>query len=201
MADINGEVVGAKAQRDAHKNHKMESRELKFKANITDEQYQKAHKYEFFHRTFTQLVILIAIVMLAQSLINGTFTNPDEPMFTKISIILTAFVALIGMPAFVGTQMGNIKKNNDFWVNNQRFVLNFKGVSVSSQHGDRRLRWREFTRITESEDAILFKLYRFHMIVLPLADFRPDEKQQIKDIIMDNTRNLQVKVKLRKNNK
>lgn len=201
MADINGEVVGAKAQRDALKNHKLESRELKFKVSISDEEYQKAHKYEFFHRTFSQLVILIAIVMLAQSLINGTFTDPNEPAFTKILILVTVFVALIGMPVFVGTQMGNIKKNNDFWVNDQRFVLNFKGVSVCSQHGDRRLRWREFTRITESENAILFKLYRFHMIVLPLDEFRPDEKQQIKEIIMENTRNLQVKVKLRKNNK
>ena len=91
-----------------------------------------------------------------------------------------------------------MRDNNDFWVNDQRIVLNFKGVSVCSHHGDRRLHWREFSRIFETDESIVFVLLKFHMVVLPLAGLPEDEKEQIRGMIRKNTANQRARVKLKR---
>lgn len=199
MADINEEVVGTKSdKKDSRKSHKLESREFKLKTTITDAQYTKAHIFEFFRRPMTQVVILLAIALLVQAILNKTFVDPDVPLLQKLGIVAIALVCVVGMPLFVRGRWKFIKENNDFWVNEQRLILNVKGINVLSHHGERRLQWREIKKIYESEDAILFTLVKFHMVVLPLAGFSEEERHQIRELIRYNTRNLRVKVKLAK---
>lgn len=199
MADINAELMGAqKPQHDARKSHKLASKEFKLRVEITDEQYKKAHFYEFTRRTFTQLIIILAVVLVAQAVISGSFTNPEVPLYTKAGVILVAALAFIGLPLFVKGRWRFMRDHNDFWVNDQRFTLNFKGLACISHHGDRRLAWREFNKIMETDEGILFVLTKFHMVVLPLDGFSDDEKQQIRDLIIRNTGAMRIKPKLKK---
>jgi hypothetical protein len=192
LADINEEIVGAKTgKKDNRKNHKLET-------SISDAQYTKAHIFEFFRRPMTQVVILLSVALLVQALLNKTFVNPEVPLLQKVGIVAIALVCVVGMPLFVRGKWKFIKENNDFWLNEQRYTLNVKGVGVLSHHGERRLQWREIKKIYESDDAILFTLYKFHMVVLPLEGFSEDERHQIRELIRYNTRNLRVKVKLAK---
>lgn len=199
MSDINAELVGAnQAPKDARKSHKLASKEFKLRVTITDAQYQRAHFYEFIRRTFTQLIIILAVALVVQALLAGTFTDPEVPMTTKAGIVLIAAITFIGMPLFVKGRWQFMRDNNDFWVNDQRFTLNYKGLACISHHGDRRLSWREFKKIMETDEAILFVLLKFHMVVLPLAGFSEEEKQQIRDLIIRNTGAMRVKPKLKK---
>lgn len=199
MADINAELVGAnKPKNDARKSHKLETKEFKMRVTISDAQYRRAHIYEFIRRTFTQLMIIIAIALVAQALIAGTFTDPEVPVTTKAGVVLVAVITFIGIPLFLNGRWKFMRDNNDFWVNDQRFTLNYKGLACISHHGDRRLAWREFKKILETDEAILFVLVKFHMVVLPLAGFDEDEKQQIRDLIIRNTGAMGTKPKLKK---
>ena len=199
MADINEQVVGSAApKKDNQKNARLKTREFKLKTSISDEQYAQAHFQEFYRRTGVQLVVIMAIVLVAQGLISGTFTDPETSVITKAGLILVALGAFLVMPMIVKTRWQHIKRNNDFWVNEQSYVLNGKGLAVKSNHGDRRLQWRELQRIFEVNDTIIFTLYKFHIIVLPLGGFSDEEKQQIREIVLHNTRNLRVKAKLQK---
>jgi hypothetical protein len=146
----------------------------------------------------TQVVILLAIALLVQAILNKTFVDPEVSLLQKLGIVAIALVCVVGMPLFVRGRWKFIKENNDFWVNEQRLILNVKGINVLSHHGERRLQWREIKKIYESEDAILFTLVKFHMVVLPLAGFSEEERHQIRELIRYNTRNLRVKVKLAK---
>lgn len=199
MADINAEVVGAnKPPKNAHKTIKMESKEFKMRTDISDEVYRRAHVYEFIHRTFTQLMIIIAVALVAQALISGTFTDPEVPLTTKLGIVFIAAVGFIGIPLFVNGRWQFMRDNNDFWVNDQRYTINFKGVACVSHHGDRRIAWREFKRIIETDEAIIFVLVKFHMIILPTKGLSDDEKQQLRDLITRNTQSMRTKLKLKK---
>lgn len=199
MADINSEVVGAEQVRqDTIKSHKLENKEFKIKLTISDAQYKRAHFQEFFRRGWSQLIILLAVALLVQTLVSGSFTNPDVSMTAKAGVVLVAVVSFIGMPIYVKNRWKFMRDNNDFWVNDQRLVLNFKGVSVCSHHGDRRLHWREFSKIIETDEAIIFVLLKFHMVVLPLAGLSEDEREQIRELIRKNTANQRAKVKLKR---
>lgn len=201
MADINKEVVGeaATAEKKARRSAKVDLKEFRYKASISDEFYARAHFQEFFRRTNVQLVILLAVAMVVQSLISGTFTNPEVGWLTKGAIVLVALISFFVMPMLAKTRWQFMKQNNDFWVPDQRFLINGKGISVTSKHGDRRLQWREVRRIFESDEAIIFSMYKFHMLVLPMKDFEPNEKQRIRDMIYYYTRTTRIKPKL--NNK
>lgn len=201
MADINKEVVGEamNAEKKAQNRAKLEYREFRYKTSISDEFYARAHFQEFFRRTNVQLVILLAVAMVAQSLLSGTFTNPDVGWFAKGSVVLVALLSFFVMPMLAKTRWEYMKNNNDFWVENQRYILNGKGISVSSKHGDRRLQWKEVRRIFESDEAIVFSLYKFHMVVLPMNEFESNEKQRIRELIYYYTRTTRIKPKL--NNK
>lgn len=199
MADINEELVGAKKpHKDANKSQKIESKEIKVRTEISDDVYRRAHMYEFTRRTFNQILIIVAVALLVQSFLTGAFTNPEVPLTTKLGVIAVALITFVAMPLFVSGRWKFMRDNNDFWVNDQRFTLNFKGVACISNHGDRRLAWREFKKIVETDEAILFVLVKFHMVVLPTKGFTEDEKQQIRDLIMRNTNGLRAKPKLKK---
>lgn len=199
MADINAEMVGAnKPRKDANKSQKFEGKEIKMRAEISDDVYRRAHMYEFTRRTFNQILIIIAAALVIQSFLTGTFTDPEVPLTTKLGVIVVALVTFVAIPLFVSNRWKFMRDNNDFWVNDQRFTLNFKGVACISHHGDRRLAWREFSKIIETDEAILFVLLKFHMAVLPMKGFNEDEKQQVRDLIMRYTRGLRVKPKLKK---
>ncbi|HIU10058.1 MAG TPA: YcxB family protein [Candidatus Avidehalobacter gallistercoris] len=199
MADINSDLVGAEqARQDAIKSHKLENKEFKIKLTISDAQYQRAHFEEFFRRGWSQLIILLAVALLVQTLLTGSFTNPDVPWTTKAGVVLVVLFSFLGMPIYVKKRWKFMRDNNDFWVNDQRIVLNFKGVSVCSHHGDRRLHWREFSRIFETDESIVFVLLKFHMVVLPLAGLPEDEKEQIRGMIRKNTANQRARVKLKR---
>lgn len=199
MADINEEIVGAKKQRkDTNKSQKFEGKEIKLRTEISDDMYRRAHMYEFTRRTFNQILIIIAAALLVQSFLTGTFTNPEVPLTTKLGVIVVAFVTFVAMPLFVHGRWRFMRDHNDFWVADQRYTLNFKGLACISNHGDRRLAWREFSKIVETDEAILFVLMKFHMVVLPMRGLDEDEKQQIRDLIMRYTRGLRVKPKLKK---
>lgn len=199
MADINGEVVGAQKEREtAVKSHKVENKEFKIRLTISDAQYKRAHFQEFFRRGWSQLIILLAIALLVQSILSGAFFDPEVGLATKLGVVAVALVTFIGMPAFVKGRWKFMRENNDFWVNDQRIVLNFKGVSVCSHHGDRRLHWREFSRIIETDEAIVFVLLKFHMVVLPLKELSEEEQEQIREMIRHYTSNQRAKVKLKR---
>lgn len=199
MADINEELVGAKKpHKDANKSQKIESKEIKVRTEISDDVYRRAHMYEFTRRTFNQILIIVAVALLVQSFLTGAFTDPEVPLTTKLGVIAVALITFVAMPLFVSGRWKFMRDNNDFWVNDQRFTLNFKGVACISNHGDRRLAWREFKKIVETDEAILFVLVKFHMVVLPTKGFTEDEKQQIRDLIMRNTNGLRAKPKLKK---
>lgn len=201
MADINKDVVGeaVSAEKKARSNAKVEYREFRYKTAISDEFYARAHFQEFFRRTNVQLVILLAVAMVVQALLSGTFTDPEVGWLTKGAIVLVALLSFFVMPMLAKTRWEYMKNNNDFWVANQRFILNGKGISVSSKHGDRRLQWKEVRRIFESDEAIIFSLYKFHMLVLPMNEFEANEKQRIRELIYYYTRTTRIKPKL--NNK
>lgn len=198
MADINQEVVGeaVQAEKKARRNLKLEYKEFRYKTSINDEFYARAHFQEFFRRTNVQLVILLAVAMVAQSLISGTFTDPEAGWFTKGSILAVALLSFFVMPMLAKTRWQYMKQNNDFWVDDQRYLINAKGIFVSSKHGDRRLQWREVRRIFETDEAIIFTLYKFHMVVLPMKEFEAGEKQRIRDLIYYYTRTTRIKPKL-----
>lgn len=199
MADINAEMVGAnKPHKDANKSQKIESKEIKLRTEISDEVYRRAHMYEFTRRPFNQILIIIAVALLVQAFLTGTFTDPEVPLTTKLGIIVIALVTFVAMPLFVSGRWKFMRENNDFWVNNQRFTLNFKGLACVSNHGDRRLAWREFKKIVETDEAILFVLVKFHMVVIPTRGLNEDEKQQLRALIMRNTNGLRAKPKLKK---
>lgn len=199
MADINAEVVGAnKPHKDANKSQKIESKEIKLRTEISDEVYRRAHMYEFTRRPFNQILIIIAVALLVQAFLTGTFSDPEVALSTKLGIIVIALVTFVAMPLFVSGRWKFMRENNDFWVNNQRFTLNFKGLACVSNHGDRRLAWREFKKIVETDEAILFVLVKFHMVVIPTKGLNEDEKQQLRALIMRNTNGLRAKPKLKK---
>lgn len=199
MANINAEIVGAnKAHKETQKNRKFENSEIKLRAEISDDVYRRAHMYEFTRRTFNQILIIVAVALIIQAFLTGTFTDPEVPLTTKLGIIVIGLVTFVVMPLFVSNRWKFMRDNNDFWVNNQRFTLNFKGLACVSNHGDRRLAWREFKKIVETDEAILFVLVKFHMVVLPMGSFSEDEKQQIRALISRNTAALKVKPKLKK---
>lgn len=199
MADINAEVVGAHKQpKDSQKHRKIENTEIKLRAEISDDVYRRAHMFEFTRRTFNQILIIIAVALVIQAFMTGTFTDPDVPLTTKLGIIVIALVTFVAMPLFVSGRWQFMRDHNDFWVNNQRFTMNFKGLACVSNHGDRRLAWREFKKIVETDEAILFVLVKFHMVVLPMKDFSEDEKQQIRALINRYTAGMKLKPKLKK---
>ncbi len=200
MADINNEVVGApqKNQQEKQKKHKLDFKEFKFKTSIDDAFYARAHFEEFFRRTGTQLMIVLAVALIAQSLIAKTFFNPEISLFYKFGIVLVALITFVAMPLLAKKRWPYMKQNNDFWLPEQRFVLNLKGLDANSRRGERRLQWRELRKIFETNEAIVFVVYKFHMVVMPLKDFTEDEKQQIRKLILYCTRNMRIKPKLKK---
>lgn len=200
MADINTEVVGGsqKTQQEKQKKHKLDFKEFKFKTSLDDAFYARAHFEEFFRRTGTQLVFLLAVAVIAQALITNAFFNPEISLYQKIGIVLVGLMTFVAMPLLAKKRWPYMKQSNDFWLPEQRFVLNLKGLSVSSRHGDRRLQWRELRKIFETNEAIVFVVYRFHMVVMPLSDFTEEEKQQIRDLILYCTRNMRIKTKLKR---
>ena len=145
----------------------------------------------------TQLVIVLAVALVAQSIISQMFTNPEVSLFYKIGVVLVAVMSFGVLPWLAKVRWPYMKKNNDFWLSEQRYVLNLKGLSVCTRHGDRRMQWREIRRIFETNEAIVFVIYKFHMVVLPLAEFNEDEKQQIRELILYCTRNMRIKTKLK----
>lgn len=195
-ADINEEQYGRRVKSESSKRQKLDTKEIKLKCHIEDKFFARAHFQEFFRRPGTQLVILLAVALLVQSLLAGTFTDPEISLFYKAGIVMVALGTFVLMPLLANGRWSHIKAGNDFWLNDQSFVLNTKGVQAKSKHGDRRLQWREIRRIFETNEAIVFTLYRFHMVVLPLTSFSQDEKHQIREIIRYCTRNLKVKPKL-----
>lgn len=198
MANINAETVGANKPRKDAKSQKFEAKEIKLKMEISDDTYRRAHLYEFTRRPFNQILIILAAALLIQSFAVGTFTDPEVAIGTKLGIIVVAFVTFVAMPLFVHGRWHFMRDNNDFWVKEQRYTMNFKGLSCISKHGDRRLAWREFNKIVETDDAILFVLVKFHMVVLPTKGMSADEKQQIRELVQRYTRGLRIKPKLKK---
>lgn len=203
MADINNEVVGApqKPQQEKQKKHKLDFKEFKFKTSIDDAFYARAHFEEFMRRTGTQLVILLAVAVIAQSLVAKTFFNPEVSLYYKVGIVLVGLMSFVAMPLLAKKRWPYMKQNNDFWLPEQRFVLNLKGLAVSTRHGDRRLQWRELRKIFETNEAIVFVVYKFHIVVMPLGEFTEEEKQQIRELILYCTRNMRIKTKLKKVNR
>lgn len=200
MADINREIVGEtiKEEKKTRRNAKLEYKEFRYKTAISDEFYAKAHFQEIFRRTNVQLMVLLAIAMVVQAFLSGTFTDPEVGWVTKICVVAIALIAFFILPMLAKTRWEFMKKNNDFWVPEQRFLMNAKGLSVSSKHGDRRLQWREIRRIFETDSAIVFVMYKFHVVVLPMTEFEENEKQRVRDLIMNYTRNTRIKPKLNK---
>lgn len=200
MADINTEVVGGpqKPQQEKQKKHKLDLKEFKFKTTLDDAFYARAHFEEFFRRTGTQLVVLLAVALIAQSLLAKTFVNPEVSLLYKVGIVMVGLMTFVAMPLLAKKRWPYMKQANDFWLLEQRFVLNLKGVSVNSRHGDRRLQWRELRKIFETNEAIVFVVYKFHMVVMPLNEFTEEEKQQIRKLILYCTRNMRIKPKLKK---
>lgn len=198
MADINTEVVGAEpATRQQRQKHKLDFKEFKLKTSIDDAFYARAHFQEFFRRMGVQLVVLLAVALIAQSLISKMFTNPEVSLFYKVGVVLVAVMTFGIMPWLAKVRWPYMKQNNEFWLPEQRYVLNLKGLALCTKHGDRRLQWREIRRIFETNEAIVFVVYKFHMVVLPLAEFNEDEKQQIRELILYCTRNMRIKTKLK----
>lgn len=198
MADINTEVVGGEQPvRQQRQKHKLDFKEFKLKTTIDDAFYARAHFQEFFRRMGTQLVIVLAVALVAQSIISQMFTNPEVSLFYKIGVVLVAVMSFGVLPWLAKVRWPYMKKNNDFWLSEQRYVLNLKGLSVCMRHGDRRMQWREIRRIFETNEAIVFVIYKFHIVVLPLAEFNEDEKQQIRELILYCTRNMRIKTKLK----
>jgi len=200
MADINTEVVGAapSLQKEQRKKHKLDFKEFKLKTKIDDDFYARAHFSEFYRRLNVQIIVLLAVVLVAQSLISQMYFNPEVSLLLKIGVPVVAVLTFVVMPWLVKARWKHIKQNNDFWLTEQRFVLNTKGLDVGTHHGDRRLQWREIRRIFETNEAICFVVYGFHMVVLPLAGFDDEEKRQIRDLILYCTRNMRIKIKLKK---
>lgn len=199
MADINAEVVGGELNKpqEQRKKHKLDFKEFKLKTEISDEFYARAHFQEFFRRTSTQLMVLLAVALIAQSIISKMFFNPEVGLFYKVGVVLVALITFVIMPWMAKVRWPYMKKSNDFWLPEQRYTLNLKGLNVCTKHGDRRLQWREVRRIFETDEAIVFVLYKFHMVVLPMSRFTPEEKRQIRELILYCTRNMRIKTKLK----
>lgn len=199
MADINTEIVGAapNKQKEQRKKHKLDFKEFKLKTTIDDAFYARAHFQEFFKRMSVQLVVLLAAALVAQALISKMYFNPEVGLLPKIGVPLVAIMTFVVMPWLAKVRWPHIKQSNDFWLAEQRFVLNLKGLDVCTKHGDRRLQWREIRRIFETNEAICFVVYGFHMVVLPVSGFDDEEKRQIRDLILYCTRNMRIKTKLK----
>ena len=112
-----------------------------------------------------------------------------------VGILAIQLIAFVGLPLFVKNRCNKLQKNNDFWVNDQKYVVNGKGLSLVSQHGDRRLEWREFRRIFETNEAMVFVVHKFHMVVLPTKEMTQDEKANLRQIVARNTQATRLKPK------
>ena len=133
MADINTEVVGGpqKTQQEKQKKHKLDFKEFKFKTSLDDAFYARAHFEEFFRRTGTQLVVLLAVAVIAQALITNAFFNPEISLYQKIGIVLVGLMTFVAMPLLAKKRWPYMKKSNDFWLPEQRCVLNLKGFPLA----------------------------------------------------------------------
>lgn len=200
MADINAELVGGAAvKKENNKKKKLDLKEFKLKCHIDDQFYARAHFQEFFRRPGTQLVVLLAVALITQAILAKTFTDPEIGTLYKAGIVLVGVCTFIGMPLVVKGRWRIIKQGNDFWLNDQSYTLNSKGLLAKNRRrGEHRLQWREIRKIYETNEAILFVVYKFHMVVLPLGEFSEDEQEQVREIIRYCTRNMRIKVKLNK---